>query len=82
MADVIERIERGELWVGVGVLYDKDEEATAELLRLARLGRAAEIGFKRMIHNDCEGKEQTDWDGCKVCWYREFCRERSGNNAG
>jgi hypothetical protein len=86
MADVIERIESGELDYEVNG-RNSDGTEWRELLRLARLGRAAERAFNTgastcsQVNCDIERQYRESSPLCKMCNWQDFCRERGGNNA-
>jgi UTP-glucose-1-phosphate uridylyltransferase len=54
MMDVLSRIERGELHLVVSKRYAQDEDI-AELLRLAKLGQAAELQCRECL-DDLQAK--------------------------
>lgn len=83
MSDIISKIERGEVYIDVYRVVDcdtdfaEDEKMSVELLRLAKLGQAAEKGFKQDGNFHCN-KVYGDWR-CKesICGWQDFCRLRN-----
>jgi hypothetical protein len=88
MLDVIDRIERGDIQLiirmnnSVNHLGAELPANRAELLRLARLGRTAEIAFQNQEGwcKECtvDGYDEHCSDKCN---WLNFCRERSANKA-
>lgn len=76
MSDILNRIERGELIACVFSppvsLGTADPDATAEILRLARLGAEA------LKHSGgfCHSNSYNGRGSCKTCYGKDFCRIR------
>jgi hypothetical protein len=78
--DVLERIERGELYFDIGTCIGRDDKAANELLRLAKLGAAAEkaINDPRIFGAPCSNEAlQFINDNCagRCAWW-DFCKLR------
>ncbi|MBP2643602.1 MAG: hypothetical protein H6Q67_1489 [Firmicutes bacterium] len=83
---VIDKIERGELKIEVGFMSERkiyvyDSEDAAELLRLARLGLAAEKGFNNDPYFKCDKKFGSRCADPGMCVWEDFCRLRTPGGA-
>lgn len=82
--DVLSKIDRGEYLVGVRDTkdYNLHDEPKAELLRLARLGAAAEKGFDIDCNFSCRKIYGDNRCAGSLCAWEDFCKLRATEGAG